>query len=294
MKKITISLLTLFATMASFSQSSLLVDASWLKPKITNPNLIIFHVGRKDLYDKEHIPGAQFLSSDEFTVDENGGVFDLPSDENLKAMLESKGVKQNSEIIIYTGVNWVPVTTRLLFTLDYLGLRKQAHVLDGGLIAWKAAGGAVTNEIPVVEKGSVKINPDKNLLVTKEQVKAALETSTKIIDCRAGVFYQGIEVNQMHGGRKGHIPGAKSIPFTSLYEKTEYGSYEFLSKDKLQEIFDGQGLEKEDSIILYCHIGLQLTIVYTAAQLLGYKNVRVYDGSFHEWGPDESLPVETE
>ncbi|MEZ4850267.1 MAG: rhodanese-like domain-containing protein [Bacteroidia bacterium] len=95
--------------------------------------------------------------------------------------------------------------------------------------------------------------------VTKEQVKAALETSTKIIDCRAGVFYQGIEVNQMHGGRKGHIPGAKSIPFTSLYEKTEHGSYEFLSKEKLQEIFDGRGL-KEDSIILYCHIGLQLTI----------------------------------
>ncbi|MEZ4850266.1 MAG: hypothetical protein R3B93_16960 [Bacteroidia bacterium] len=76
---------------------------------------------------RSNIPGAQFLSSDEFTVDENGGVFDLPSDEKPQSHAgEQSWCKQNSEIIIHWS-ELVPVTTRLLFTLDYLGLRKQAR-----------------------------------------------------------------------------------------------------------------------------------------------------------------------
>ena len=59
-------------------------------------------------------------------------------------------------------------------------------------------------------------------------------------------------------------------------------------------IFEGQGLKKNRSVVLYCHIGMQLTVIYTAAKMLGYEDIRIYDGSFHEWGPDETLPIEVD
>ncbi|MEP5614156.1 MAG: rhodanese-like domain-containing protein, partial [Cyclobacteriaceae bacterium] len=71
-------------------------------------------------------------------------------------------------------------------------------------------------------------------------------------------------------------------------------AYKFKALDEIEGIFEGQKLKKDQNIVLYCHIGMQLTVVYTAAKLLGYENVKMYDGSFREWGPDETLPIEVD
>jgi len=293
MQKLIFMLSAVVLSHAAMAQSNILLDAAALKEKLGKKELVILHVSQEDLYKKEHIPGAQFVQEGSFTIDEGSHAFDLPPVSDLQTLFESKGVTKNSQIVIYTDGNFKPVTTRLLFTLDYLGFGNQVSILDGGLIAWKASGGKITNEVPPTIRSSLQLTPRKDLVVDKEYVRNNLgKQQTTIIDCRAAVFYQGIEVLEMHGGRKGRIPGAKSIPFASLYDKTERGSYEFKSLVELKKIFDQQGIKKGDQIILYCHIGLQLTVVYTASKLLGYDNVKVFDGSFHEWGADKSLPVE--
>ncbi len=100
-----------------------------------------------------------------------------------------------------------------------------------------------------------------------------------------------------HGGAPG-VTGAKFIAETFKgYGITHVFFVEAILRKSLVEmeaIFKDQGLRKDQELIFYCHIGMQLTTVYTAAKILGYENVRIYDGSFYEWSPDDSLPVTTE
>lgn len=274
-------------------QSQIPISAQSLQGKLGKKDLVILQVGNKENYDKEHIPGAQYIGENTFTIDVAPHTFDLPPVNDLQALFESKGISNNTQVVIYTDGNWVSATTRLFFTFDYLGLRDHVSILDGGLIAWKTEGGKTTDEIPSVSKGTLKLTPRTNLVVDKEYIRDNLNSkNVKIVDCRAEAYYQGIEVLEMHGGRKGRIPGAKSIPYTTIFDNADDGSYHFKSPEELKKIFEQQGLSKNDQIIVYCHIGLQLTCVYTASQILGYPNVKVFDGSFHEWGADKSLPVE--
>ncbi|MEQ9383439.1 MAG: rhodanese-like domain-containing protein [Imperialibacter sp.] len=272
-------------------KTNILVDANWLKNRMKQNDLVILHIGMEENYKKEHIPGAVFIAGDEYTVDNDPHVFDLPPDATLKNTLESKGVSSSTDVVIYTGENWIPMVTRLYFTFDYLGHASKTYVLNGGLTAWKDGGGALSSETPSRAKGIFSIKPNPGLVADQVYVlKSIKDANTNIVDCRAAVFYNGIEPT--HGARKGRIPGAKTIPYTSLYEKTSTGAYEFKSLEDLGAIFTAQGLSKDKQLVLYCHIGMQLTVVYTSAKLLGYTDIKIYDGSFHEWGPNEKLPIE--
>lgn len=290
-KKYIMLVLALVMMSTAKAQNNRLVDVDWLKDRIQKTNLVVFHIGRKKDYDKEHIKGAIYIGPDEYTYEDDTHVFDLPTDEELKTLFESKGVNNQTDVVVYTPENWIPLVTRLYFTLDYLGHGHKTYVLDGGLVAWKASNGAISKDAPGINKSTFDIQPNKNLLADKNDVLASIKNDNiDIIDCRAQVYYSGIEPT--HGARKGRVPTAKTIPYTSLYQKTDIGAYKFKTWQEIEAIFKNQGLTKDRDILLYCHIGMQLTVIYTAAQLLGYTNIKMYDGSFHEWGPDESLPIE--
>jgi len=292
MKNIYFGFIAIFLLPSAISaQESRLVDAEWLQKRMGKGNLVIFHIGREEDYQKEHIDGAIYLAPSEYTYDDDVRVFDLPTDEVLKDLFESKGVSNNKDVVIYTPKNWIPLVTRLYFTLDYLGHGSKTYILDGGLVAWKAIDGDVSERAPELVKRSFDIKPNINLLADKQEVLASIEDeNVDIVDCRAQVYYTAIEAT--HGARKGRVPGAKTIPYTTLYQETDIGAYKFKTLDEIAEIFESQKLKKNQDIVLYCHIGMQLTVVYTAAKLLGYEKVKMYDGSFREWGPDETLPIE--
>lgn len=126
------------------------VSPSWLAQRLKNPSLVIFHIGVKAEYDTVHIPGAQFLQLNEITTRTPEGItFELPSVAYLDSVFESKGVSDNSTIVLYFfGNNWVTPTTRVYFTLDYLGAGNRTFILNGGLRPWRAQGRPVTSAVP--------------------------------------------------------------------------------------------------------------------------------------------------
>ena len=268
------------------------MDPDWLAEKQKEGNIVVLHIGMEEDFNKEHVPGAQYVGPGDYTYDdkEKNIIFDRPEDAILKSFLESKGISNETTVVVYTPVNWVPLVTRLYFTLDYLGHGDKTYILDGGLVAWKASGRETSKKIIEPEKGKFNIKSNASLLADTDYVFESIENeSNTIIDCRSEAYYAAIKPT--HGARLGRIPSAKNIPYTSLYEASDIGAYKFKSLDDLESIFTSQGLDKGEPLVLYCHIGMQLTVVYTAAKMLGYKDIKMYDPSYNVWGKDEALPI---
>jgi thiosulfate/3-mercaptopyruvate sulfurtransferase len=202
-------------------------------------------------------------------------------------LFESLGVSNDSRIVLYWGKDWVSPTTRVFLTLDYLGLGDRTSILDGGFAAWTASGGPVTTEVASVARGTLTVTPRPDIIVDAKSVRAAIgDSRAAIIDARARRFYTG-QAAGMHA-REGHIPGAGSLPFSSLLD--DRGT--FKSRATLETMLDGASAMPGKRVIAYCHIGQQATVVYFAARLLG-RDARLYDGSWDQWSRMSELPIET-
>ena len=175
-----------------------------------------------------------------------------------------------------------------MLTLDYAGFGARSSLLDGGMIAWKETGHAVSAEPTkpaVVGKLSpLRVNP---VVTTVGYVQSRLrDADFHLIDGRAAVFFDGIQQG-MEPGRKGHILGAHSIPFTEITDEKLH----LKPAEQLAALFAKVGVGPRDTVVAYCHIGQQATVVLFAARTLGHP-VLLYDGSFQEWGRRTDLPVE--
>jgi thiosulfate/3-mercaptopyruvate sulfurtransferase len=275
------------------ARSELLVDVAWLQKHVRDPNLVLLHVGERADYDREHIPGARFITQRDLAAPmEHSATMDhakqlmleLPAPAAARAKLESLGISDNSRIIVYFGNDWVSPATRVAFTLDWIGLGARTSVLDGGMREWQRRGGAVTAELPTVKPGKLSAKQTESPTVDYKFVRANLKTANvAIIDARDRQFYDGAA----EGARPGHIPGAGSLPFTTVTND----SLLFKSPQELATLFQQAGYKPGDTIVAYCHIGQQATVVVLAARTLGYKVV-LYDGSYTQWEALPELPVE--
>lgn len=269
------------------SDAPMTVTADWLKSNISNPKLVLLHIGVKEEYDAGHIAGAQFVTLGDLsaTREESDLALQLPPPERLKTALEKLGISNDTRVILYWGKDWISPTTRVFFTLDYVGLGRKTSILDGGMPGWVAAGNTLTKDLPSVKAGSLKIAPNDDLVAQASWVKTNLENSkVKIIDARDTPFYTGANA----GGqpRAGRIKGAKNIPFGTIVKDGK-----FLASEDLRKKFTDAGVQPYDTVVTYCHIGQQGTVDYFAAKMLGYK-VKLYDGSFQEWSRLTDMPVE--
>ena len=266
------------------------VSTVWLADHLRDPNLVLLHIGDRKEYDKEHIPGARFVDLEDISVsnhdhDHGGLMLEMPQPDSLRSRLEGLGISDRSRVIVYYGNDWVSPATRVVFTLDYAGLGSGSALLDGGMQAWKTEHRAVTAETPKAQRGklaALNINP---IVVNAAWVNSRIGTPNfHLIDGRAAVYYDGVEAG---GPRKGHIKGAKSLPFTEVTDDRLY-----LKKlAELKLLFAKAGVADGDTVVAYCHIGQQGTAVLFAARALGHP-VLLYDGSFQEWSRKPELPVE--
>src|SRR2546423_4053866 len=288
--------LTAFALTASAQaprnpRAELLVTPAWLSDHLRDPDLVLLHVGDRGEYDKAHIAGARFVSLRDISVSnhdhdrDTGLMLEMPTADSLRKQLTALGISDKSRVVVYYGNDWVSPSTRVLFTLDYGGLGGQSALLDGGMNAWKEAGYPVTAEKTAPKIGELSALRIKPIVVDAAWVSANLKSpSFHLIDGRAAVFYDGVEAG---GPRKGHVAGAKSIPFTEVTDD----KLRIKSPEQLATLFSSAGVGPRDTVVAYCHIGQQATAVLFAARSLGHP-VLLYDGSFQDWSRRSELPVE--
>ena len=269
--------------------ASLVVSAEWVARHRTDPGVVILHVGERAGYEREHIPGARYISFEDVArrgAAVGGNTLEMLPPEELRANLERFGVSDDSRIVVYYADEWVSPATRVIFTLDWFGLGDRTTLLDGGIDAWKRRGLPLTSDVQAVPNGKLSSRTPRSIIVDAAWVRAnAPGKGIALVDARAPVYYDGPK----HGEhRPGHIPGAVNIPFTVLADD----SLRLTSLAALRERFRAAGVKDGDTVVAYCHIGQQATAVLFAARALGHE-VKLYVGSFDVWSRRTELHVET-
>jgi thiosulfate/3-mercaptopyruvate sulfurtransferase len=261
----------------------LVVPPAWLAEHLKDPELVLLHVGDPDAYKMKHIAGARHVKLSDISTSKHGDglMLELPPAEDLRRRLEALGISNSSRVVVYFGEDWVSPATRVVLTLDAAGLGAHAGLLDGGMPAWIAAGHPVTDAAPPERKGKLAALKLRPIIVDATKVMASLgKPGIAIVDARDKEFYDGTKVGDSHGHahKAGHIAGALSVPFTSVWDDRNA----LLPADELTARFAKAGVKPTDTVIGYCHIGQQATAMLFAARRLGHR-VMLYDGSFEDW-----------
>ncbi len=300
MKAMTISLLVLLAgrfpapaqeaSVPPSGANGVIVTTSWVAGRINDTSLVLLHVGDRGEYDSLHLYGACFISTREISAPRTEGSLslELPTVELLDSVFESKGVSDNSTIVIYPGNDWVTPAARVWLTLDYLGFGGRTFIMDGGMTAWKAEGRPLTAEVRKATTGSVTPHPRHDVVVSKKWVRDRLkDPDIALLDARNPVYYSGKDTG--NASRPGHIPGAKNLPFDSMLDSTNH----FRNPAEILDLFGAAGMAEGKTAVSYCHIGQQASLLYVMAKAAGFE-ARLYDGSMQEWTADPDMPVVVE
>lgn len=273
---------------AATPRDNLVVSADWLAQHLNDPNLVILHSGNANDYNAGHIAGARLAAQDALSVGgaaAGGLTLELPSASELRNQMQAMGISDNSKVVVYATRD-VQAATRLILTLDAAGMGDKAVLLDGGLNEWKRGNHPTVTEATPAKTGTLAALKMQPRIIDADFVKShAKSPGYVLIDARAGQFYDGVAA----GGApptKGHIPGAKSIPFSSITGTDG----KLKPADQLQALFTAAGVKAGDHVMVYCHVGQQATAVIFAARTLGI-DAQLFDGSFQEWSA-KGLPVE--
>ncbi len=235
-------------------------------------------------YDAGHVPGSRFVPWASFAGPRDSLSTEMPSEARFDSLLEAAGVHDGDRLVLIGG----PVTTvaRLLVTLDRFGLGERASMVDGGIDAWRDEGRPVARDSAAVAPGSVTLHPVADRVVDADWVRThAGAHAVALVDARTPEFYEGAAAGAMP--RAGRVPGAGNAPYTWLTR--ELGR--FREPKELRRVFARAGVAPGDTVVTYCHIGIQACAAYVAARSLGY-DVRFYDGAFEDWSRRAELPVE--
>lgn len=258
-----------------------LVDPDWLIGEMHRPDLVILDTRSRKAYQKNHISGAVNLPVWETFGEDPRADLAAPVS-RIQELFSAAGVDQKTRVVVYDDGEMINAA-RVFWILETHG-HKRVLLLSPGFREWQAAGLPVdaTPVHPQPRKFLSHIVPEH--LATKLTTRLAIDDpETVIIDAREEDEYKG-KVSRSR--RKGHIPGAISIPYTQNF--TPDGKT-LRSFEELETIYKGIGRDKK--VITYCNKGRHSALTYFILRQLGY-DVSAYDGSWFEWGNDLQLPIE--
>jgi thiosulfate/3-mercaptopyruvate sulfurtransferase len=278
-----------------YAHPDVLVSTDWVAAHMNDPIVRLIESNEDTLlYSAGHIPGAVHV---DWTADLNDQVRrDYITREGFEALMSRIGVTPETTVVFYGDKNnwWA---TYAFWVFQLFG-HANARVMDGGRLKWEKEGRPMTRETPSYPKTEyrAKDRDDRSAREFRDEVLKHVEARGQLVDVRSPEEYTGTRMHMPdypnEGAlRGGHIPGAKSIPWAKAINP-EDGT--FKTAAELEELYClDNGLDKKRPTIAYCRIGERSSHSWFALKyLLGFENVRNYDGSWTEWGNSVGVPIE--
>jgi thiosulfate/3-mercaptopyruvate sulfurtransferase len=267
-----------------------LVSTDWLAEHLGDPDLVIVDSswfmpssGRsaRDEYLQARIPGARFLDIDEVSDRSNPAPHMLPGAAAFGEGMERLGIGSRDRIIVYDN-SPTRTAARGWFMLRHFGA-SQVAILDGGLQKWLAEG-RDTESGETAPRHARFDAIERDEVVTKQQLLAG--AGLPWVDARGKPRFEGTEPDPRPCVAAGHAPGARNLPFGSLYR--EDGT--FKPADELRRLFAEAGIDPARPFVASCGSGVTANSLIFAAHLIGNDDAKLYDGSWSEWGADPATP----
>lgn len=278
----------------SYKHPEVLVETNWVKDHLKDPAVRIAEVDYDPTanYNLGHIPGAVLL---DWLKDMNDPVTrDILSKQKLEDLLGRAGVGNDTTLVLYGDFNnWFAAFA--FWIMKYYGVNKVV-LMNGGRKKWIAEDKDIAKEAPSYPKASLKADgPNEEIRTYLDYVRKSLNRKDKVlVDVRSPAEFTGEitappEYPNEHAQRGGHIPGAVNIPWSQAIK--EDGT--FKSAEDLSKLYQSKGVTPDKEVVTYCRIGERPSFSWFVLKyLLGYSNVKNYDGSWTEWGNMVRNPIE--
>jgi len=251
-----------------------IIDSSWFMPALGRD-------ARKE-YLAAHIPGARFLDIDEVADSSSPAPHMLPSAAEFGAAMEKLGVGKDDRIVVYDN-SPTRTAARGWFMLRHFGAPKVA-ILDGGFQKWLAEGRPTEAGKPAKRMALFEAIERTGEVVSKRQINSGY--GMPLVDARGRARFEGTEADPRPGVASGHIPGARNLPYSDLYN----ADGTLRSPDEIRHLFIAAGADPDRPFVASCGSGVTANSLIFAARLLGNRDTRLYDGSWSEWGADPKTP----
>jgi thiosulfate/3-mercaptopyruvate sulfurtransferase len=278
--------------MSTYANPNVLASTQWVDEHKSDANVVIAEVDvDTKAYEEGHVPGALGWNWQTQLCDPVQR--DIIKKADLEKLMSESGIANDTMVVLYgDNNNWFAAWA--FWQLKMYG-HKDVRIMDGGRKKWLAEGRVVTKDSPAPKKASYRASePDQSLRAYLPQVMEAYKSGkVAMVDVRSGDEFTG-KILSPPGlpetcQRGGHIPGAKNIPWAQACN--DDGT--FKSFDQLKALYEGKGVTADKDVIAYCRIGERSSHSWFVLKyLLGYKNVKNYDGSWTEWGNLVGAPVE--
>lgn len=281
---------------SNYVHSEVLVDTKWVEDHTKDSNVRVAEVDYdpKANYELGHVPGAVLF---DWKQDINDPISrNVLSKQACEDLLQRAGINNDTTLILYGDFNnWFAAFAFWVF--KYYGY-KDVRLMNGGRKKWLQEDRPVSKDLPNYSRGNFRVSePDKNIRIFLNEVKQALDAKDRIrmVDVRSPKEFTGEilappEYPTEHAQRGGHIPSAVNIPWAQAVNDND-GT--FKSADELKKLYESKGIAPDKEIIAYCRIGERSSHTWFVLKyLLGYPNVKNYDGSWTEWGNIIANPIE--
>ena len=277
-----------------YARPDVLVSTDWVAAHLSDASVRLVESNEDTLlYAQGHIPGAVQI---DWTKDLNDQIRrDYINREQFEALCSANGISNNTTVVFYGDKsNWWACYAFWVFKL--FG-HEDCRIMDGGSLKWAEENRETTRDVPSYPAGNYTANErnDAPIRAFRDEVLAHVENGGTLADVRSPGEYSGELLHmpnypQEGSLRGGHIPGAKNIPWSKA--SNEDGT--FKDSDALRQLYEAEnGFSKDNPVVAYCRIGERSSHTwFVLTYLLGYPNVRNYDGSWTEWGNLVGMPIE--
>ncbi|PWB75046.1 MAG: sulfurtransferase [Anaerolineales bacterium] len=277
----------------TYAHPEYLVETEWVAAHSEDPKVRILESDEDPLlYSIGHIPGA--LQVDWFSTLQHPLRRDFLTREQFEELASELGISNETTVVFYGDKsNWFACYALWLF--QYYG-HQNLKIMNGGRLKWEKENRPLVKEVPSYQKTTYRAKePDKSIRAFRDEVLRHSNDRKPLVDVRSPKEYTGELLHmpnypQEGATRGGHIPGAVNIPWAMAVNEADST---FKSADELRTLYEDRDIKPDGDVVAYCRIGERSSLTWFVLKyLLGYPNVRNYDGSWTEWGNLVDAPIE--